>query len=464
LDRFANAPIDDDVRTRVIELLRDQPDEAVTQIHPLEMAAAWQLDGRKTIEAFLHATRSGLTELEWQIDCPSCRVGTDAVPRLDAIRGRIHCAECNISFDVDFAANVHATFTVHPAIRKVARVVYCATSPYFSPHVHGYVTLAPDEGRELGPLPAGGILLRARGTTRSLTIDRETAGAAIAIGDEAITVDDTAAPGEHTLRVVNRGSHPARLQVERAGWRSLRAHGGLICTIPGFTELFGTDAPATGLPLAIGRLAVLFTDLVGSVDLYNKVGDARAFALVQEHWRDAMAAIAERNGAVIKTLGDGVFASFTELSDAVEAAIDIMAAGERLGRDHQIPFAIRAGIHEGPCFLVRANDRLDLFGSTVNLAARLSATAGGQQLAMLETSANQVSRVFERERCEVEHVMSRIRGLPGEFRIGMMTRSGRGLATGERPLIERSRTGPILARSSTPELPIVPSKDPASVD
>src|SRR5262249_47801789 len=117
LERFERAPVADVVRRRIIELLRDHPDDIIRQIHPLEMAQAWQLDGRQTIEAFLHATRSGLVDLEWQVDCPSCRVGADAVPRLDAIRGRVHCDECNISFDVDFAANVHATFTVHPSIR-----------------------------------------------------------------------------------------------------------------------------------------------------------------------------------------------------------------------------------------------------------------------------------------------------------------------------------------------------------
>jgi adenylate cyclase len=455
-DRFSRAPINDDVRRRVIALLCNQPDEAVTQIQPLEMAAAWRVDGRQTIEAFLHATRCGLVELDWQIDCPSCRVGADAVPRLDAIRGRIHCDECDISFDVDFAANVHATFTVHPSIRKVARVVYCATSPYFRPHVHGYASIAAGASRELGPLPDGDALLRARGTSRSLTIERSTGGATVVISDDALTLIEEPT-AEHTLRVINRTSHAVRLQIERAGWRALRAHGGLICTIPGFTDLFGTDAPAAGLPMGIGRLAVLFTDLVGSVDLYNKVGDARAFALVQEHWRDANAAVAAHHGAVIKTLGDGVFASFTELSDAVGAAIEIMSAGARLAREHRLPFAVRAGCHEGPCFLVRANDRLDLFGSTVNLAARLAATAGGQQLALLETKAAQVRDVFERERCEVHQMMSRIRGLPGEFRIALMTREGRGLSTGDVPGVTTDQVpkldaDTVLARSSHPDL------------
>ncbi|HEY5927675.1 MAG TPA: adenylate/guanylate cyclase domain-containing protein, partial [Kofleriaceae bacterium] len=127
-------------------------------------------------------------------------------------------------------------------------------------------------------------------------------------------------------------------------------------------------------------------------------------------------------------------------------------------REHQIPFAVRAGVHEGPCFLVRANERLDLFGSTVNLAARLAASAGGQQLALLESKAALVHDVFAREGCEVELLMSRIRGLPGEFKIALMTREGRGLSTDQRPRLERTRTNPVLARSSHPDL--LAMKDP----
>ena len=106
---------------------------------------------------------------------------------------------------------------------------------------------------------------------------------------------------------------------------------------------------------------------------------------------------------------------------------------------------------------MRANDRLDLFGSTVNLAARLAATAGGQQLALLETKAAQVRDVFAREQCEVQPMMSRIRGLPGEFRIALMTREGRGLATGDAPGLNTDRVpkldaDAVLARSSHPDL------------
>jgi len=361
------------------------------------------------------------------------------MPRLDQLRGRIHCDECDVSFDVDFDTHVHATFTVNPAVREVRRVVYCATSPYFRPHVHGHARIECGETRKLGPLPDGDVLVRARGTGRSLTIPRGTSGgSAIEYTEDGfrVTTDEV---HDRMLWVTNRSIRPIRMQVERAGWASPRARGSLIMTIPGFVDLFGTDAPAAGLAMEVGRIAVLFTDLVGSVELYNRVGDAKAFAVVQQHWRDVAKIVMDRRGSVIKTLGDGVFAAFVDLDDAIVAALDIMAAAERLSKQHALAFAIRAGCHEGPCFIVRANERVDLFGSTVNLAARLSSVSGGQQLALLGTLAETRSESLVAAGHDVEKTSSAIKGLPGEVFIAIVTRK----PSAELPRLTRHRTDPV---------------------
>jgi class 3 adenylate cyclase len=309
--------------------------------------------------------------------------------------------------------------------------------------VHGYLTIAPGETRDIEPLPDGDILLRARGTSRSLTVARTTKGIVATVDADTIhTAGDAIA--DRMLRVRNDSKYPVRFQVERAGWEALRARGSLIVTIPGFADLFGTDAPAAGLPMEIGCVTVLFTDLVGSVDLYNRIGDARAFALVHEHWRDATIAIAARHGAVIKTLGDGVLAAFGDFRDGVAAALDVMAAAERLSRERDVAFAIRAGCHEGPCFVVRANDRIDLFGSTVNLAARLAGGASGQQLALVATSVEAVRETLEAAGCEIEVVTTKIRGLPGDFRLALATRGARNpVHTGSMRALPRLRTDPV---------------------
>jgi class 3 adenylate cyclase len=137
-----------------------------------------------------------------------------------------------------------------------------------------------------------------------------------------------------------------------------------------------------GDQVAISRIAFLFTDIKGSSDLYNRVGDARAYGLVRDHYAVLTRAVREHDGAVVKTIGDAVMAAFTDPADALDAALAIRAdiatfnrriAGE-IGpgaADATVAIVVKLGLHCGPCIAVTLNDRLDYFGRTVNLAARL---------------------------------------------------------------------------------------------
>jgi class 3 adenylate cyclase len=161
--------------------------------------------------------------------------------------------------------------------------------------------------------------------------------------------------------------------IERAGFDSTACLGSVVASFPDFLDLFATEAPAAGVELTIAHLALLFTDLTGSTALYGKVGDAKAFAVVQEHFRDMSAVVGENRGAVVKTMGDAVMASFSSESDAVAAAIAMLE---------------RCDTHHGALGLSVANERLDFFGTTVNLAARLQARAKGGQLVITEELAS----------------------------------------------------------------------------
>jgi class 3 adenylate cyclase len=88
--------------------------------------------------------------------------------------------------------------------------------------------------------------------------------------------------------------------------------------------------------------------------------------------------VRENAGAVIKTMGDAIMASFSRPLDAVRAAVDMVERVEALNagwrRDgHEL--GLKVGLHEGPALAVNADDRLDYFGQTVNVAARVQALA-----------------------------------------------------------------------------------------
>jgi len=388
---------------RLTLMLADRPDEEVAQMRPFELASRWGVDRRDLLRVFLHATRAGLVDLRWQINCPVCRVAAQVVGALADVTGKVHCAACNIGYGVDFAKHVEAVFQCHPAIRKVETSVFCASSPAFLPHVIAQLAVEPGKRRaEPTDLAPGAYHLRLLSGAVSTDVEidapsslsvsiapNELHAESIGRADVALPPrsSDEGAPLEATPQLVlqSKSEKTAVVLVERAGFDSGAVLGSVIATFPDFLDLFATEAPATGVELSIAHLALLFSDLTGSTALYERVGDARAFAIVQEHFHDMTEAVVACRGAVVKTMGDAVMATFTSPVDALDAAIRMI---ERCRARHGgLGLGAKLGIAAGPCLAVRANDRIDFFGTTVNMAARLQAKAEGGQIVVTEELA-----------------------------------------------------------------------------
>jgi len=126
-------------------------------------------------------------------------------------------------------------------------------------------------------------------------------------------------------------------------------------------------------------LTVLFTDLRNSTQLYREIGDATAFGRVMNHFDVLKKVIADEDGALVKTIGDAVMAVFRQPAAALKA---MLSAQEMLGTPANgvAPLTLKAGLHSGPCIAVTLNDRLDYFGSTVNMAARLESLSTGNDV------------------------------------------------------------------------------------
>lgn len=384
--RLREVGLDRDIVERLIEMLSARPDEEVAQIQPFERAKVWRLDRREVLRVFLHATRAGLLDLNWQVNCPVCRVAAAVAPTMAEIGRRLHCEACNIHYDVDLAANVEAVFRCSPAIRDVQPAVFCAASPSMRPHVVVQLAIpAHGEIREGLRLHDGRLHMRTLGMQRPADLVDPTVPARIEIvmHPDRIEARTEGTSSDHTteLHVRSLLDGEGYLVVERGAWSADVVLGTVVASLPEFVELFATEAPAAGLELSIGRLALLFSDLTGSTALYERVGDAKAFAIVQDHFRRMEAIVTAHAGAVVKTMGDAVMASFSRTSEAIAAAIEMVAETSRAHDEHGI--GVKIGVHEGPCLAVRANDRLDFFGTTVNIAARLQAQARTGELVVL---------------------------------------------------------------------------------
>jgi adenylate cyclase len=425
--------------------LLEAPDEAVTLMRPFELADTWGTDRRATLAMFLHATTAGLLRMSWTVLCPNCRLPTAEYRALPDLQQGAHCDTCNISFDTALDRQVEVRFSPVPAIRQVDERPFCSGGPMSTPHVVAQATVGPGEtGHTLHlVLRPGTYRLRSPRSRSPATLDVAAAGMAPAAaaggldpaagagaaGEVCVTLADDAirppllgaAPGSLRLRAGNRTGRPALLVVERAAWPDTAATAAMVGTLQEFRDLFDSQALAPGLQLAVERLAFLFTDLSGSTALYQAYGQARAFRLVQDHFRILREAVVAHGGAVVKTIGDAVMAAFPTGAHAVGAALAMQLGIRRLEVAGPVDPArlLKVGIHEGPCIAVGANGRLDYFGTTINVAARVEHESQGGEVVMTAEVYEEptVAERLRRAGLQAEPAETRLRGVREPVRL-----------------------------------------------
>jgi class 3 adenylate cyclase len=115
----------------------------------------------------------------------------------------------------------------------------------------------------------------------------------------------------------------------------------------------------------------MFTDIVGSTEMTARLGDSAALELVRAHDALVRRGLEAHGGREIKHTGDGIMASFDEVTNAVRSAAEIQRHFAAFNADASESLSVRIGIHAGE----PVEDHNDLFGATVQLASRLCSEA-----------------------------------------------------------------------------------------
>ncbi|MDY0872107.1 adenylate/guanylate cyclase domain-containing protein [Dongia rigui] len=351
-------------------------------IRPIGLARHWGVPERHAIELCLQAVKAGLLELRWDLLCPRCRVAKAWAGGLDRLPTGAHCTSCNIDYDRDFSQNVEASFRPAAGIRSLESGEYCMWGPMSVPHVKAQIHLVPGETRDLpGYLPPGPYRLRTLAPGPAIDIEHDGAHfPALVIAGDSIRAGDALPPG--SLRFANKSARPHNAIIESRHWVADCLTADRVTALQAFRDLFSEDVLRPGDEVSVGRVTLLFSDLKASTALYQQIGDAAAYHLVRDHFAFMTEIIREHDGAVVKTIGDAVMAAFARPQDAVAAALAIQ---QRIGRTETRaggPIVIKLGLHQGPTIAVTLNDRLDYFGSTVNMAARLQGQARGGDIVL----------------------------------------------------------------------------------
>jgi class 3 adenylate cyclase len=371
--------------SRLEKFLRESPDVALGHIRPLAVAREWETDPWETLRLFLHAPGCGLLDLSWEILCPNCRSTRQPATSLAAIRSGSHCDVCQIAFDAEFDKSVELKFSVNAAIRPTDSQMFCLAGPGGRPHVVSQLYLEPN-GERLWKLPAPGRSLRLGSPQIRKPVTFEQGDAVkpgerlvIQCGPSGFRVSCESASGrENTARIHNPNPFPVLLVWELTDWSDTILTAARVTNWQEFRDLFASEVISPTERVTVGSQVILFTDLRGSTAMYQGLGDAPAYARVRNHFSVLTEVVREQHGAVVKTIGDAVIATFSRVDEALEAVRQMH--GRFSVPDAAAPLVLKSSLHVGPCLAVNANNKLDYFGSNVNLAARMVGSSKGGDL------------------------------------------------------------------------------------
>jgi class 3 adenylate cyclase len=451
--------VDPSVADAIAKLVSQGSDRELCRVNALAFAGRNGLDEERTIAGFLHAASLGMFDISWNVLCPGCGGVLDSNATLKTVvKEEYVCALCAEEYTATLDELVEVTFTVSPRVRRIA-----AHTPDDLPLLEYLRQLYWGSGVELPEddyadvvesmvvedveVPAGEKIVLSLQLPAEFIIVFEVVTHAV----QFIDVKGEPTKERQSLSLVYDREHvhsqtlelrpgPVRISIEnRTEGRVLPAvliagdalHGLLAKRRPfltanrllsnqTFRDLYRTDTVSVDQRLKITSLTFLFTDLRGSTELYERVGDLTAFDMVRGHFQVLQEIVASESGAVVKTIGDAVMATFPSPDRAVAAALrmrDAMQAlNEKSGRED---FLLKIGVHEGPCIAVMMNDRQDYFGQTVNIASRVQGLATAQSIFVTSSvmdHANSASILESRSLKPVSQDRS-LRGIEREMRI-----------------------------------------------
>ncbi len=368
------------------DFLERADDLSVQRIRPYALADRWEVNRRAVLEMFLRATRAGTLDMSWDLLCPSCRGTTEGHTNLGDVQGRSHCDTCQIDFTVNFDHNIEVVFKPNPSVRKVEfDAAFCVGSPQFQPHVIMSQSIASLHSLPVAlQLEPGRYTLRASNVTGSMALIADAEG----LPQADLRVTSFGWPTEQgyvslhpTLNLINATETDQTFQLERTAWSDQASTAADVTALQVFRDLFASEVVRPGEEISIGSVTLMFTDLRDSTRLYRKIGDASAFGRVREHFDILEQAVASEGGAIVKTMGDAVMATFRNPIAALRA---VWNAQTKIAERGEPMLWLKVGMHKGPCIVVNLNERLDYFGSTVNIAARLPGFSQGGELIFTE--------------------------------------------------------------------------------
>jgi class 3 adenylate cyclase len=371
----------------LLEHLVNAPDDALLHMRPFRLGKQWGLPRDRALKLFLQATHKGVLDAAWTLICPHCRGFQDDAKSLRELAFDAHCDSCNVDFEGDFDRLTELTFHLGSRWNTLDVATYCVGGPGSTPHAVAQFRLAPHSTTRFEvTLPPGAFQFRSSLAEHNATFEVLPGNGAshteVLLDASGLRLGETAVTGRCTFALRNGLDLEATVAIERTAWADDCCPASYVAAFQEYRDLFGKDVLAPGVAVKVASVAILFTDLKGSTALYQQSGDSKAFGLVRDHFDLLTEVVRRHEGAVVKTIGDAVMAAFSDPANAVRAAFAMHQAVAHLRTPAGDAVVLKVGLHAGPCFAVTLSERLDYFGTTVNLAARIQNESQGGDVVM----------------------------------------------------------------------------------
>jgi class 3 adenylate cyclase len=445
------------VISKLESLIRTGDDYSLFRINPLAYAKEKVMEEREAIDLFLHASVSGLFQLNWSLLCPGCTSVVESFSNLRNLDSHYHCELCDVDLVAVMDDFVQVNFTVVPEVRNIifndmanlttidsilkfryARegIMKCDGSGWIEkikPMVIFHAMLTSGETKSFsGKITEGYLLinelLNHYGASAVVTEPEVGGGRTphVNIGNSSIEISGGSIPaGEMQIEIQNSSQKKGLVVFLNPGPEYKRSFamtfspflsGKHLITSQTFRELFHFDVIKGNQMLEVKNIAILFTDLKGSTSLYERIGDLNAFSLVRQHF-DILGEVVNKNsGSIVKTIGDAVMASFMNPYHAVKAAMEMRRAVKNMNSSQgDRDLILKIGVHSGTSIVVNLNERLDYFGQTVNIAARVQNLASADEIFLTGDvfSYPGIGELISGE--TVEYSMARVKGMQDEI-------------------------------------------------
>jgi class 3 adenylate cyclase len=407
--------------------IRSGDDLSLFRMNPVKFGIEKNIPENEVMDLFLFGNKVRLFEMNWNLTCPGCGGNVESFKTLKALHSHFYCNLCHQDTEASLDDYIQVTFTISSDIRETIFHNPDSLSIedfFFKYHFNR-------DGRKLSgrifvdevleSLPKQGKILSYINPNEKKKFEFDIEEGYLSgfdvIGGADFLLEVKGKPKQDAqllnLKIIDRKFEyqindfsPGRVVCEIENTTNKRSafllfnppplpydfkfvpldfgsflSGKRLLTTQTFRDLFRSEVIQGTEGIGVRDITVLFTDLKGSTALYDRIGDLKAFNLVRQHFDSLAKVVANNSGAVVKTIGDAVMATFLNPVDAVKSTIEMLKEIEEFNKGFKNrDIILKIGIHKGASIAVTLNDRLDYFGQTVNIASRVQGLADADEI------------------------------------------------------------------------------------